>query len=241
MTQPGFARSPRSPAPTSVPTAKGCRRRLGQALALSILLCAARLPGAPVFAQTDAAGKHFDGPFLGLELGSQNYFSGALVGEVDVLTRSSKIVTDLSVGYRKQLARGRLVVGLRFNYGHTDGQLRNLDQVRQLEFLHRNDSQFGLGFELGVALGSRRSTALFLYGYETERDFEVTIATPAGSFRQSDEQGVFRFGLGVELRLRRGFHLRATLGTDRADFGDRLTSREVDGRTEVGLGVVYQL
>ncbi len=132
------------------------------------------------------------------------------------------------------------MLGLRLNYGLTDGDLAHADPDHLFEILYENDSQIGFGGELGVVLGNRRNVALFLYGYETERDFDVTITTVFGSFRQSDEQGVFRFGLGVEFRLRGGFHLRGTLGTDRADFGDRFTSQDVDGNTDFGVGFVYQ-
>ena len=199
------------------------------------------LTGSPVLGQQAGSDKVFDGLFFGLEVGAQNYFGGARIGTTDVLTRDTRWVADLSLGYRKQILDDRLYVGLRVHYGVTDGDLRNPDFGPGVTLFYDNDSQVGVGGEVGLVLGSRRRLALFLYGYETERDFDVTITTSTGSFHQSDEQGVFRFGLGVELRFRKGFHVRGTLGTGRADFGDRAVSQDVDGRTDVGLGVVFQL
>ena len=216
------------------------RRRLAPALAILALLVTPLLASSPAFAETKTDHRYFDGPLIGLEVGLQNYFSGSAIGNVDVLTRDTNVVTDVFVGYRKQLVGGRLLVGLRANYGFADGDLRQTGYLGEFDLVHENDTQIGFGGELGVVLGSRRVLALFAYGYETERDFEVTITSTSGRFRQSDEQGVFRFGVGAELHLRRGLHVRGTVGTGRADFGDRMTSQDVDGRTDFAIGVVAQ-
>ena len=209
-------------------------------IALAILSFFALLPAVSVCAEPQSEDEAFDGLFFGLDVGSQNYFSGAVIGGVDVLTRETKGVVDLSLGFRKQFG-GRWIVGLRINYGLTDGDLEQTDAAGRFEISARNDSQFGYGGEIGLVLGQRRPIAVFLYGYETERDFDVVIRTPTGSFDQSDKQGIFRSGLGVELRLRPGLHLRGTVGSGWADFGDRFVSQDVDGKLDLGVGLTYQL
>ncbi len=182
----------------------------------------------------------FDGPFVGLEIASQNYFGGAFVGGIDVLAQDSKIVADLSVGYRKQWRNDRLLTGLRLSFGRTDGDLTHADPAGRFDIAYQNDSQLGYGIEIGGVLRQARNLALFVYVYEVEREFEVTITSRFGTFRQTDEQTLIRFGIGAEMHLFHGLNLRAAVGRIDVDFGDLITNIDVEDKTDFGIGLIYQ-
>lgn len=178
----------------------------------------------------------FDGPYIGLELGRQNTIAGALVGGVDTLKQSVRSVAALNAGYRLRLTNG-LVAGLEVGYGLTDGDLSQQDPVNGLSIDYRNSTQIGYGGTFGYAWGE---TLLFAYLSEVKRSFDVTIHGPLGVGRQTDKQGLLRYGLGIERRLTDIVSVRATTGRSRADFGGRRTNIDPKHKIDVGLGVVAQ-
>ena len=81
-----------------------------------------------------------------------------------------------------------------------------------------------------------------VYGYlsETSRDFDVRLTDGGGSFNQADEQGILRFGVGLERPVNGWLSWRATLGSARAKF-DGPTNMDPDREIEFALGVVMTL
>ena len=65
----------------------------------------------------------FDGLFGGVEIGSQTMFSGALIDDVDVLKHQNRLATVFSIGYRKQVIKQRMVIGMALQFGIIDGTL----------------------------------------------------------------------------------------------------------------------
>jgi hypothetical protein len=51
---------------------------------------------------------------------------------------------------------------------------------------------------------------------------------------------MLRFGVGAEKQMRGGMNLRASIGTGRADFGDKDTNITVDNKLEFGVGAAMQ-
>lgn len=184
-------------------------------------------------------GQSFDGPYLALDVSRQNTIGGALVAGVDTLAQASRSVGALSAGYRRQFAGG-FVVGLEGGFGLTDGNLRHQDSANAVIIDYKNGTQYAFGGIAGFAPGKARETLIFGYLSETKRSFDVTVRGPLGVGSQKDKQGLLRYGLGVERRLSDYLSMRASLGSSRADFGDRRTNLNPRTRIDFSLGAVWQ-
>jgi hypothetical protein len=181
------------------------------------------------------AAQSFSGPFVGVDVGGQHLIGGSLVDGVDMLQEDRRVVVSAFVGLRGQF-RG-FVIGGEAGIGRTDGDLR-LEEPSGLAVDYHNQSQWHWMLTGGYAIGPR--TLAFGYLSEVTRQFEVRITQSGQSTAQQDEQGLLRFGGGVELRLTGPFHCRLTLGSSRANFGDRPTNITLGRRLEASAGVVIQ-
>lgn len=193
------------------------------------------------FAQNSPAARHFDGIYLGANAGSQNLFGGSFVDGTDVLAQESRFVAELFTGFRKQFLKGRLLAGAEVQIGFTDGDLLHHDPDKSLKINYKNSFQNGYGLTLGAVLLKNKNLLAYTYAFETKRKFDVTIREGAATYKQKDEQGMLKYGLGVEAKIWRGLHARATLGRLRVDFGDLKTNIDVEDKWDMTLGVVYQL
>jgi len=191
-------------------------------------------------AQNGKAAHHFDGLYLGANAGSQNLFGGSFVDGVDVLAQESRFVAELFTGFRKQFLKGRLMAGAEVQIGITDGDLRHENPDNSLTINYKNNFQSGYGLTLGGIFLKKKNLLVFVYAFETERKFDVNIQQDGYSFNQKDEQGMLKYGLGLEAKLWRGLHARATAGRLRVDFGDQITNIEVDDKWDLTAGVVWQ-
>lgn len=205
-----------------------------------LLTCASLIAQTP---GTDASKteKYFDGFHLGISMGVQNIFGGAFIDNLDVLGQKSGFVTEFSTGYRKQFVNDRLVIGAELQFGITEGNLEQIDTRNQMEIDYKNNSQFGYGVNIGVALGRKKKILLYTYGTVTKRNFDITITETNGTnFTQEDGQGFNRYGLGLEIPVLGNFNVKAIVGRVNVDFGDLETNIDVDDKTDFSLGVVYQ-
>jgi hypothetical protein len=183
-----------------------------------------------------AEAQTFNGPLLGVEAGRQHIIGGSLVDEIDTLQEDTRTVVSVSGGYRFEARR--FVFGGELGLGWTDGDLALADPSRSLAVTYQNHMQRHWQLHGGYAIGA--GTLLFGYVSEITRNFDVTVDSRGQTFTQEDEQGILRFGGGVEQRLRGPFHLRLTAGSARADFGDRRTNIDVNRRFEIAAGLVVQ-
>lgn len=179
-----------------------------------------------------------DGAYLGLEAARQTVIAGALVDGVDVLAQDERLTASLVGGYRLALGE-RLVVGVEGAVGVGDQSLRLSDPSRGLQLRYRNGFEWRVGGQVGWRLGADRGTLVFAYVSETTRAFSVSGTTARGPLRQKDEQGLLRYGVGVERALAEGWRARATAGSSRADFGDRRRNMTPDRPIEVGVAVSF--
>ncbi len=185
--------------------------------------------------------KHFDGFHLGISMGVQNIFGGAFINDLDVLGQKSGFVTEFSAGYRKQFVNDRLLIGAELQLGITDGDLEQIDARNQMEIEYKNNSQFGYGINLGIAMGKKKKALLYTYGIVTKRNFDITISEVGGTtFMQEDGQRFLRYGIGFEIPVSGNFHLKATVGRVDVDYGDLETNINVENKTDLGLGAMYQ-
>lgn len=178
----------------------------------------------------------FSGLYAGADVGRQHVIGGSLVDEVDTLQEDSRVVASVFGGVRGQL-RG-FVLGAELGLGRTDGDLVLSDPSRVLTVDYKNDSQWHWTLSAGHTVGSQ--TLLFVYVSEVTRKFDVTILRAGVTSEQQDEQGLLRFGGGIERRITGPLRLRATVGTSRADFGDRETNIEIGRRVDASIGFVIQ-
>lgn len=178
----------------------------------------------------------FSGLYVGAEAGRQHVIGGSLVDEVDTLQEDSRVVASVFGGLRGQFQG--FVLGAELGFGRTDGDLILSEPSRLLTIDYLNDSQWNWTLNVGHTIGSR--TLLFGYVSEVTRKFDVTIRRAGVTTEQQDEQGLLRFGGGIEQRIAGPLRLRGTIGTSRADFGDRETNTEVGRRVDVSIGVVLQ-
>ena len=181
----------------------------------------------------------FSGPYAGFDVASQNTIAGALIAGVDTLAQANRGVASLALGYRHQFAGG-FVAGLEGNFGLTRGDLHHQDATNGLTIDYENSTQYALGGTLGYAFGAARETLIYAYISETKRSFDVTVRGPLGVGNQKDEQGLLRFGLGVERRTSERLSLRASVGTSRADFGDRRTNFDPKAKIDFSVGAIWQ-
>lgn len=194
----------------------------------SVLVFVLVLGTAPAVAQ------NFSGPFAGIEAGWLHVIGGSLVDGVDTLQDDSRLVVAAFAGLRVQ-ARG-FVIGGEVGRGWTDGNLR-LDAA-PIVIDYRNGSQWHWGLQAGYAVGDR--TLLFGYVSEVTRQFDVSITQSGQTTSQQDEQGLLRYGAGLERRLSKFLHVRVMAGTARADFGERPTNIDIGRRFELTGGLVLQ-
>lgn len=116
------------------------------------------------------------------------------------------------------------VIGAELGIGRLNGTLQHRDSTASLTINYDTKSQRHWGLLAGYGLGRDRSSMIFGYVSEVSRDFDVSIVDNGQHYRQGDGQGLLRFGVGVEQRAGRMGAIRASLGTSRADFGDRRTN-----------------
>jgi len=178
----------------------------------------------------------FSGLYVGAEIGKQHVIGGSLVDNVDTLQEDSRVVAAVFGGLRGQFQG--FVLGAELGFGRTDGDLILSDPARLLTIDYKNDSQWHWTLNAGHTVGPR--TLLFGYVSEVTRDFDVTILRAGLTSEQQDEQGLLRFGGGIEQRITGPLRLRATIGTSRADFGDRQTNIEIGKRVDASIGFVIQ-
>lgn len=190
-------------------------------------------------ADAPAQDKAFGGGYAGVEVGRQSIIGGSLVGGVDMLSQDGRAVVSLLGGARYQFGFG-LVVGVEGSVGFMDGDLRLADPGAGLQIDYETRSQTSLGVLAGYALGPARTWLLFGYLSEATRTFDVTIQQTGVVTEQRDEQGMLRYGVGAEIRILGGLHVRASGGSGRADFADRQTNIEPERELELALGVLYQ-
>jgi hypothetical protein len=189
--------------------------------------------------RAEAQDNVFSGFYVGAETGSQNIIGGALVDVIDYLAQESRAVIGALGGLRYQFDAG-IVIGVEGSYGWVDGDLSLSDPANGLTIDYANRSQYTYGLIAGYALGAGRTWLLFGYANEVTRTFDDTIVQFGTRFTQQDEQGMLRFGVGAEKQMRGGMNLRASIGTGRADFGDKDTNITVDNKLEFGVGAAMQ-
>lgn len=206
------------------------RRRIRACALASVLVAASTLASTPATAQT------FSGAYAGIDAGRQHVIAGALVDDIDTLADDIRVVTSIFGGLRRQF--GGVVVGGEIGVGRMDGDLRLEEPARGLVVDYAGDSQWHWALSAGHTLGAR--TLVFGYLSEVTRTFDVSVAGPAATFTQEDEQGLLRFGLGVEQIVSGPLRLRVTAGTSLADFGGRRTNIEISRKLEASAGLVWQ-
>lgn len=201
------------------------------------LVAAAVMVGLSAGAASAQSGRGpFSGLYFGVDVGKQHVIGGSLVDAVDTLQEDSRVVASVFGGLRGQFQG--FVVGAQLGFGRTDGDLVLSEPSRLLTVDYKNDSQWHWTLNAGHTIGPR--TLLFGYLSEVTREFDVTILRAGVTTEQHDEQGLLRFGGGIEQRLAGPLRLRATLGTSRADFGDRQTNIEIGRRLDASIGFVLQ-
>lgn len=191
---------------------------------------------ACVFAQD----KMFSGLYAGVEVGRNEIIGGSRVDNVDFLSQDSRAVVGFQGGWRHQFGMG-LVVGVEGSLGLMDGTLNLSEPASQLDITYENNRQTTIGLTGGFAFGADKRWLLFAYISEATRNFDVTINQAGAMFAQKDEQGMLRYGIGVERQFIGPLNLRLSVGTGRADFGDRQTNIDVQRRLEFAVGALLQL
>lgn len=214
-----------------------CRARTRVAAFLITLIAAHALTAGVASAQP--AEKSFSGVYAGAEAGVLNVIGGSLVNGVDTLAQETRGAMTIVVGGRYQFAN-RLVLGVEFGAGWEDGDLSLDDSASGARVEYANDTHTRIGGTVGVVLGARRRTLVFGYLNELSRSFDVTITQATGITTQQDEQGLLRYGGGVEQRIAPRLTLRATVGSSRADFGGRPTNITPDKPLEAAVGVLFR-
>lgn len=192
-------------------------------------------------AQGASDNKKFDGIYLGSSVGIQNIFGGALIDELDLLAQKSGFVLETSLGYRRQFAKERLLVGVELQFGLTNGDLKETDIRSQSKVTYENSSQGGYGLTVGGVLGKSKGLLIFCYLNNTRRNFDIEITETDGSaYMQEDGQVFIRYGIGTELPVWQRVHIKASFGSVITDYGDLIISQPVNDKMDFNLGVSFQ-
>jgi hypothetical protein len=208
-------------------------------VATVLITCVAAHAIGALPAAAQPAEKPFSGLYAGAEAGVLNVIGGSLVNGVDTLAQDTRGALTIVVGGRYQFTN-RLVLGVEFGAGWEDGDLSLDDSTSGARVEYANDTHTRIGGIVGVVLGASRRTLVFGYLNELSRSFDVTITQATGTTTQQDEQGLLRYGGGVEQRIARRLTLRATVGSSRADFGGRTTNITPDTPLEAAVGVLFR-
>lgn len=188
--------------------------------------------------------KRFDGLNAGFEMGAQNIFSGALIDGIDVIKHQHRLATEMTLGFRKQLLKSRLLIGANIRFGLIDGQLNRQynNGIQDIAISYESSTQSGFGINLGTVLGKQKSFLVGLYLIETNRSFDIIwIEANNARHNQEDSNGFARYGVFAEKPLKNRLHLYLTLGNVYIDFGDAITTEKVSDILEFAVGVKYQL
>lgn len=188
--------------------------------------------------------KNFEGLFGAIELGSQNIFSGAFIDGVDVLDHENRFVAELSSGYRHQMINDRLLIGAELRFGLVDGSLHQLYEhpSQALNIQYQNHTQAGIGITLGSVLGKSKRVLIYIYTHRMNRKFDILFTEENGiEHDQRDEMRFLRYGIGLEVKLKKQFNIRANTGRVYVDFDDMETTEDVMDKTDFSIGLVYQL
>lgn len=210
---------------------------------LGKLLLLAGLTLLPINLQAQEASddKKFDGIYLSSSVGIQNIFGGALIDELDLLAQKSGFVLETSLGYRRQFAKERMLVGVELQFGLTNGDLTETDIRNQSKVTYENSSQGGYGLTIGGILGKSRGLLVFGYLNNTRRNFDIEITETDGrAYTQKDGQVFIRYGIGAEFPVWRRFHIKASFGSVITDYGDLTISQSVDDKMDFNLGATFQ-
>lgn len=194
---------------------------------------------AAATASAQPAEKAFSGVYAGAEAGMLNVIGGSLVSGVDTLQQDTRGGFTVVVGGRYQFAN-RLVLGVEFGAGWEDGDLVLDDEVSGAHVEYANDTHRRIGGTVGLVLGARRRTHVFGYLNELSRSFDVAITQAGAVTTQQDEQGLLRYGGGVEQQIARRLTLRATAGSSRADFGNRPTNLTPTRPLEAAVALLFR-
>ncbi len=184
--------------------------------------------------------KVFSGFYGGVEVGRQNIIGGSLVNNIDVLSQDTRTVFSLQIGLRFQFDIG-VVVGAEGSLGFMDSKLNLSDPIKQLYITYENNMQSVYGAIVGFAIGADKEWLVFGYISEATRNFDVAIKQGTERFNQKDEQGILRYGIGLEKNIIKHLNLRISAGTSRADFGDQETNITIKNKFEFAVGAVLQL
>ena len=193
-----------------------------------------------VFSDSGLLAQKFDCLYFGLTVGLQNVVGGSLVNGKDLLARDTRPTLDLNVGYRFQVCNKKLVLGPEISFGIVRGNLEYDDPTQGINVQYRNHTQRSLGGIIGLVIGSDKNSLVYVYTNEIKRQFDVTIIDSFGSYKQKDKQGMLRYGGGFEFPLGTDIHLRTSVGSGRADFGDQITNIQVNNKLDFMSGVVLQ-
>ena len=213
-------------------------RTSGCALLQAAAVLAVAVSQTPVSAQS----RPFNGVFLGVDASREDMIGGAFVDGLDFLAQDTRGVVSLTAGARVQASFGG-VAGVEGTLGFTDGDLTTSDAVRGLSAEYANDTQTSVGGLLGFAFSSARPLLLFAYASEVTRHFDVTVTQGTSSFNQfnqKDEQGMLRYGVGVEVGALDGIHVGLRVGKGRADFGNAQTNITPVRPIQYAIGIGYQ-
>lgn len=190
--------------------------------------------------------RHFRGIYLSADVGRQNVIGGSLIQGVDVLQQAARTVSSFALGIRGEFASG-VVLGAEFGRGVGNQDLLQDTNPAGFRVTYANSDQSHIGATVGKTLGTSRRLLAFVYVSEVTRTFDVTIQDRRGGSStfpittQEDEQGLLRFGVGVERALGRFISLRATVGSSRADFGEKATNIDVSRLVDASIGVTFRL
>ncbi len=219
--------------------ARSVLSRARNTTAASLLIATGLIIGWPYRVAAQSTEKAFTGLYAGAEAGALNVIGGSLVNGVDTLAQDTRGALTAVVGGRYQFAN-RLVLGVEFGAGWEDGDLSLADGATGAQVEYANDTHTRIGGTVGVVLGASRRTHVFGYLNELSRSFDVTITQAGVVTTQQDDQGLLRYGGGVEQRIARRLTLRGTVGSSRADFGDRTTNLPPTRPLEAAVGLLFR-
>lgn len=183
--------------------------------------------------------RYFEGVYIGVNLGIQSVFSGIPVNDVIISQQQSRWVGELFIAHRWQFLDDRVVFGLEVQTGITDGKFEQIPDNAQGFIIHfRNNSQVGLGYNVGFVSGSKRNLLLNAYIYQIRRTFDITSTNGTRTLElSSDSQTALRYGIGAEYHFTHKLNVRITLGSLTDDNQGNFPIRH---RLETMAGLIFQ-
>ena len=167
---------------------------------------------------------------IGLDVNYHYLFGGAQVDGVETIGDGNRFALGGLLGYTWHFKRD-IVFGTEFQINQPLGAFENNEHPDGTVVSYTIKPQTALQFNLGKALGEKKTHFIQGYFAINQTRFDIDIARPTGNWKQTDFENFGRIGLGYEYSLSNQWSVRVQAGTSMDALPD--TDNGLDSKLNV--------